>query len=114
MAENYMNDQNVRDYYDRWIHSPTLLDHVMDRERFYMFVKACVNYVGHPDVAKKINLEFLRDQLFDDFCDGRTDKAYEGIKHKIISLFEILIEYENTPSPMNPSRRKGIGGIGRD
>ena len=40
----------IKEYYDKWINGPTLLDHKLDRERFYRFVKACVNYAGSQNI----------------------------------------------------------------
>ena len=45
-GKNYMQDNEVSKYYNQWIHGATLFDHPLDRERFFKFVKACINYVG--------------------------------------------------------------------
>ena len=95
MAENYMRDQNIRQYYDFWIKGPTPLEHSLDRERFYKFVKACVSYAGGEDVQKKISPSYLRLHLYDDLHNIYSEKAYDEITHQIIVLFESLLEYED-------------------
>ena len=99
MAENYMGDKNVRNYYDKWISGPTLLDHPMDRERFYKFVKACVGYAGHGNLRRKLSTSILSSHLFDDLHSKYSEKDYDEIKHKIIALFEELLDYEDTAFP---------------
>jgi len=101
MSKNYMEDQNVRAYYDVWIHGPTLFEHSFDREQFYKFVKACINYVGRGKVFEKLDRDILRLKLYDDFKKLREEnyEAYENIKHKIIVEFETLLEYEDAAFP---------------
>lgn len=99
MAENYMQDQNVRGYYDRWIHRETLIDHASDRERFYKFVKACVDYAGHKNLRRKLDTSILRLSLYDDLHSRYSEKAYDDITHEIVVLFEEVRDYEDTPFP---------------
>ena len=99
MAKHYMDDDNVRKYYDMWISSPTLLDHPMDEKRFYKFVKACIDYAGHENVARKLDTSILRLHLYDDLHDRCSKEYYDEITHKIIVLFEHLPNYEDTAFP---------------
>ena len=99
MAEHYMKDDNVRKYYDKWITSPTLLDHPADRERFYKFVKASVDYAGHQNVRRNLDPSILRLHLYDDLHDRYSEEFYDDITHQIIDLFEHLLDYEDTAFP---------------
>ena len=96
--KNYMQDQDVRDYYDKWINSPTLLDHPMDKERFYQFVKACISHVGKGELLKKLGIDILKTYLCDDLKilrEGNYAK-YEDTVGEIVSLFQTLLEYEDS------------------
>ena len=99
--KNYMQDQDVRSYYDRWVKSPTLFDHRRDRERFFKFVKACINYVGKGNTFKKLDIDTLKLHLDDDLAKLRREnyEAYDNTKHEIVSLFQTLLEYEDTELP---------------
>ena len=99
MAKYYMDDENVRKYYDRWISSPTLLEHPTDKESFYKFVKACIGYAGHGNVVRKLDTSILRLHLYDDLHDRYSEEYYDEITHKIIVLFERLLNYEDTAFP---------------
>ena len=97
MAENYMADPNVRKYYDRWKTSPT--SHPLDMRNFYKFVKACVQFAGHEDVRKKLDTSILRLHLYDAFHEQYSEENYDKFTHKIIVLFETLLDYEDTTFP---------------
>ncbi len=101
MAENYMQDSEVSKYYDKWIHGPTLFDHPLDTERFYKFVKACTNYVGKGNTFKKLDIDILKAHLYDSFAELREKNyaAYDETVFKIVSLFQTLLEYEDTNLP---------------
>ncbi len=104
MAENYMQDEVVRKYYKQWtgpvkLAAATLLDHPLDRERFYKFVKACMSFAGNNNVGEKLDTSLLRLHLHDDFKEQFTEEYYEKITHVIIVLFESLFDYENTAFP---------------
>jgi len=96
MVDNYMKDQNIKEYYDKWINGPTLLDHKLDRERFYRFVKACVNYAGCQNIRRKIDTQILKAFLYDDLHGKCSQEGYEDITSEIVELFESLLEYEET------------------
>jgi len=102
MAENYMKDSNVRQYYNFWINGPTLFEHIRDRERFYKFVKAVVNWAGgresqgSRELQKKIDTSFLALHIYDSFHDKYSEEYYDKLKHEILVEFEKLIEYEDT------------------
>ncbi len=98
MAEHYMDDEVVKKYYTAWINSPTLLDHPMDTERFFRFVKACVAYAGHGNLLGKLDTSILRLHL-EDLHSKYSEEAYDDITHRIIVLFESILEYEDTDLP---------------
>ena len=93
----------VCEEYDRWINSPTLFGHYLDRERFYNFVIACIKDVkyNNPFVKKEeawrsINMDTLKEHLENDLADLRENnyEVYEKRLHEILIKFETLIEYE--------------------
>lgn len=96
-AKNYMNDVTIRKYYQRWALSPTI--HAADMENFYKFVKACVRFVGHGDLGRKLDISHLRAHLYDSFHDKYTREDYDEFTHKIVVLFEHLRDYEDTTLP---------------
>ena len=99
MTEHFMDDQSVKKHYDTWIKGATLLDHLLDRQRFYRFVKACVAYAGHQNVRGKLDTSILRLHLYDDLHGTRSEEAYDETSRPIIALFEDLLEYEDTAFP---------------
>ena len=101
MAERFIDDKTVREHFDRWMASPTLFDHPSDREHFYKFVKASVNYARQRSnkLWDQINMTVLEANLYDVLRNKYSQKNWEDILHKIKSKFENLIFYENTPFP---------------
>jgi len=99
MTENYMQDANVKKYFDRWINTPTPLGHPSDTRRFYQFVKACVDYAGHPNLSRKLSIHSLKLSLYDALHDKYPETAYENLVNEIVILFEHLIDYEDTVYP---------------
>ena len=91
-----MKDQDVKEHYDKWINGPTLLEHILDRARFYRFVKACVKYAGCQNIRKKIGTQILKASLYDDLHGKYSQKDYENTRDEIVELFERLLEYEET------------------
>jgi len=97
MADNYMQDSTVYNYYRHWIACfPNLLGHSLDRESFYRFVKACIQYTEGKNIIRELDTSILRDHLYDDLRDKCSADGYEDITSEIIILFERLIQYENT------------------
>jgi len=95
--ENYMIDETVRKYYEAWARSPTT--HPLDRQRFYQFVKACINHVGHGDLGRKLDISYLKLSLYDSFHDEYNEEYYDEFVHDIAVLFEHLRDYEDTAFP---------------
>jgi len=99
MTENYMQDDNVKKYFNQWINSPTPLGHPFDTRRFYQFVKACVDYAGRPNLRRKLSIDILKLSLYDALHDKYSEKAYENLGDEIVILFEHIIDYEDTVYP---------------
>lgn len=96
MSENYMKDKNVKQYYDFWVKGPTLFEHSLDRERFYKFVKSVVNWAGGKEVQKKVDHQYLKLHLYDDFHDKYSEEYYDNLQRDIMVKVESLLEYEDT------------------
>ena len=95
---DYMQDSEISKFYKEWRHGATSFDHILDRERFYRFVKSCVRHVGKGDLRRELDIDILKAYLYDDLAELRQNNypAYEKEVHKIIVLFETLLEYEDT------------------
>jgi len=88
---NYMKDETVRNYYEKWALNPTLLG--WDRENFNKFVKACFR------VDKQLDIDYLRLALYDSFHDQYDEGDYVKFTGDVVVLFEQLRDYENTTLP---------------
>ncbi|MGB2876651.1 MAG: hypothetical protein WBB97_01275 [Dehalococcoidales bacterium] len=89
---NYMNNDKVKAYYEKWELNPTLLG--IQREYFYKFVKACL------EVDKRASTEYLQLALYDSFHDKYDDeREYDELKVKVVVLFEDLRDFHNTTMP---------------
>ncbi len=99
MAESYMEDETVRRYYEGWIDKPTAFTgHHLDDERFYKFVKACVQFARGGDIRKTLVTSVLRPSLVDSFSShsGMSESVYRDECDKVVSRFEELVAYEAT------------------
>lgn len=95
--ENYMADKNVKTYYEVWARSP--YKHPLDMERFYKFVKVCVNCVGRGHLGRKLDVSYLEASLYDSFRGNHNEESWDKFRHEIVVLFEHLRDYEDTELP---------------
>ena len=92
MMENYMLDPVVRQYYDRWMESPTCFGYPYDAQRFYQFVKACVDWAEKNGFGKNLDIDFFKDVLIDEVRRmGRHQGLHPGQIQDIIELREYPI-----------------------
>lgn len=98
---NYMLDTEVQNHFDKWIDSPTLLDHTLDRERFYRFVRYCVKFarsrVRNKPLQSILKADLFRESLIEKCKIRSSEKLNPDIVSQAVSLFSRLVEYENTP-----------------
>ena len=85
---NYMKDAMVRQYYEWWILNPVTHGH--DKEKFYKFVKACLN------VDKRLDISYLKLALYDSFYKIYEEEYYDRFQSDIVILFEHLRDFANT------------------
>lgn len=97
----FMKDKTVSKYYTNWIDRPTALSkHVLDEQRFYKFVKACVEFAKHNDLDKKLDMGYLRLSLYNSLQNKQINDEYrDEITHEIVAKFELLRDYEATAFP---------------
>ena len=88
---NYMKDETVKHYYERWASSPRT--HTTDREWFYKFVKACLR------LDNTLDTQYLRLALYDSFHDKFDEKYYDEYTSDMVILFEHLRDFANTSLP---------------
>jgi hypothetical protein len=85
----------IEKYYRRWINGAALLEHILDRERFYSFVKACIRYS-----RQDIHAGWLRYLLERDLPKRYNNKQYcDEIIQEIVILFEHLLDFNKTYFP---------------
>ena len=99
MKTKYYMHELIEKYYKRWINSPTLIGHINDRERFYQFVKACVRYSKHWNAKQDIHTSWLRHFLEEDLRERYNEQYLDEIIHKIVSIFEHILEFSETSFP---------------
>ncbi len=88
---NYMKDDTVRKYYEKWAFSPQLLGR--EKEYFYQFVKACLR------VDKKLDIDYLKTALYDSFHEQYDEERYDEFTYEVVVLFEHLNNFSNTTLP---------------
>jgi len=88
---NYMKNDKVKAYYEKWELNPTLLG--IQREYFYKFVKACL------EVDKRASIEYLKLALYNSFHDKYDEKDYDEFMFEVVVLFEDLRDFNNTTLP---------------
>jgi hypothetical protein len=98
---NYMLDTQIQAQFDKWINSPTLLDHTLDRERFYRFVKYCVKFarrkVRNKPIASILKADLFKMSLIEKYKIRYSVNLNPDIVSQAVILFPTLVEYENTP-----------------
>ena len=99
MKTNYYMHELIKKYYTRWINGPTLMEHVLDRERFYRFVKACIRYSRHWKAREDIHGSWLRYFLERDLSRRYSEQYLDEIIHEIVVLFEHILEFNKTSFP---------------
>jgi hypothetical protein len=85
---NYMKDETVRSYYNKWTVTPLLTQQYA--EYFYQFVKACLR------LDTKLDISHLNDALYDSFYKQyKNKKQYDKFATEIVILFEHLRNFSN-------------------
>lgn len=88
---NYMENERVRSYYDKWTVTPLLTQQYA--EYFYKFVKACL------EVDKRPSIEYLKSALYDSFHDTYDPENYVEFDSEVIEVFERCRDFANTTLP---------------
>ena len=99
MAVNYMNNETVWKYYKGWIDRPTAFkSHPLDKEQFYKFVKACVQFAKGGNIRMILDTSELRLCLIVSYSShgNMSESVYRWECDKVILRFEELIGYETT------------------
>lgn len=85
----------ISKYYLNWLNGPKLFGDLSDEQRFYRFVKSCTRYC-----RSRVDGHWLRGYLEKDLPDKYHDAKYrEQIIQKAVSLFDHIVDCENTPFP---------------
>jgi hypothetical protein len=99
METEYYMHELIAKYYRVCINGPTLLDHYLDRERFFRFVKACIRYSKHWNAKQDMHGSWLRYFLERDLSARYNEQHQDKIIHEIIVLFENILEFNKTTFP---------------
>lgn len=85
----------VSKYYLDWLNGTKLFGDLSDEQRFYRFAKSCIRYC-----RSRVNGHWLRGHLEEDLSHKYPDEEYrEEVIQKAVSLFDHIMEYENTQFP---------------
>lgn len=100
MRTKYYMHKLIKKYYRVWINGPALMEHNLDRDRFYRFVKACTRYSRHWNAKQKIDVEWLRYFLERDLPKRYKNKQYrDEIIKEILTLFGDILDFNRTLFP---------------
>jgi hypothetical protein len=101
MADNYMRDSNVKNYFEQWVKSPTrFTGHATDEERFHKFVKTCIGYARNADkdIERVLTTDSLRLSIYE-FMKSQGEIAehiYHDEANRFIWRFADIVKYEAT------------------
>ena len=90
-SSNYMKDERVRNYYEKWELNPFLTQQY--KEYFYKFVKACLEVDESPTISA------LELALRDSFYETWDKEIYDEFCKEATILFEHLRDFYNTKFP---------------
>lgn len=100
METKYYMHELIEKYYRAWVNGPTLLDHYLDRDRFFRFIKACIRYSRHWNAKQRIYGGWLEYFLERDLPKRYNDKQRcEEIIQEIIILFENILAFSKARFP---------------
>ena len=91
---NYMKDDRVRECYKWWESNPVTHGH--DKEKFYYFVRACLNV---ENVDKVLDISYLKLFLYDSFHEIYGEESFDNFQSDIVILFEHLTNFARTILP---------------
>jgi len=85
----------IEKYYLAWLNGATLLEHPLDRDRFFRFIKACIRYS-----RQGLHEGWLRYFLERDLCERYTDSEYrEKIISEVIIVFQHVLDFNKVSFP---------------
>ena len=97
MGTKYQMPKLIKRYYLAWVNGPTLLEHPLDRDRFFRFVKACIRYS-----RQEVHEAWLRYFLEKDLQKRYTNEQYrEQLIIEVIILFQAILDFNKVSFP-NP------------
>lgn len=88
MSVDYMKDDKVKEYYEKWVlNNGRLVGH--DKEYFYQFVKAVLALDSHATT------ELLKLALCDSFAQKFDNEVYDKLVYDASVMFEALRDFYN-------------------
>ena len=111
MAKNYIQDKWVYKMFKIWISSPDpmLLNNLQDRQDFYRFIKACFDIAGRHPYGKKLDMDIFNASFTEATRDKYPEETRELLRRQSVTLFERIIEYEDTKMSGYIGKRHRIG-----
>ena len=95
MEAKYRMPKLIEKYYLVWVNGPTLLEHPLDRDRFFRFVKACIRYS-----RQELHEGWLRYFLERDLQKRYTNEQYrEQLISEVVILFQHILDFNKVGFP---------------
>lgn len=95
VAPKFRMSKLIEKYYLVWINGPTLLEHPLDRDRFFRFVKACIRYS-----RQELHEGWLRYFLERDLQKRYTNAQYrEELITEAVILFQHILDFNKVTFP---------------
>ncbi len=85
IATKYQMPKLIEKYYLVWVNGPTLLEHPLDKDRFFRFVKACIKYSRRA----------LREGWLRYFLERDLQRRYANDKYREQLIVETVILFQN-------------------
>lgn len=95
----YRMSKLVEKYYLAWVKGPTLLEHSLDRDRFYCFVKACMRY-SRTKLHGGWLRYFLEKELPATYPTPILGRDFRGeLISEVVILFERILAFNKASFP---------------
>lgn len=101
MADNYMLDPGVKQFFEDWMKSPVRFrGYADDERRFHMFVKTCIEYAKSKDqdIERVLILDSLRLSIHNHMraISDMPEHLYRDEANSYIWHFADIVKYEST------------------
>ena len=85
IGTKYRMPKLIEKYYLAWVNGPTLLEHPLDKDRFFRFVKACITY----------SRQALHEGWLRYFLERDLQRRYPNEKYREQIIIETVILFKD-------------------